>query len=135
MPATLGSFTHPSEPRIPARPTIYRGIQMRSRLEARCAAFLDRVRLIWEYEPVAFANERGQYLPDFYLPPVGLRVRPIYIEVKPTLEAAYAAMPRVAVILDSEPTAHLYLWVDEGVAFQRDLADPVWHATRFSWSV
>ena len=49
------------------RPTVYKGIQMRSRLEAGFAAWLDGRFIKWHYEPCAFADERGQYLPDFEL--------------------------------------------------------------------
>jgi hypothetical protein len=50
---------------IKARPTIYKGIQMRSRLEAAYAQHLDADNYPWEYEPECFADETGQYLPDF----------------------------------------------------------------------
>jgi hypothetical protein len=50
---------------IPARPTIYKGTQMRSRLEADYAGFLDRVGADWSYEPTCFAGPSGQWLPDF----------------------------------------------------------------------
>jgi hypothetical protein len=67
-------------PAIKARTTMYRGIQMRSRLEADFAAFLDQNHADWDYEPVCFAGPDGQWLPDF-------RVRHgkwvIYFEVKP----------------------------------------------------
>ena len=53
---------------IPARPTTYKGIQMRSRLEADYAAYLDRRDCTWEYEPVCFASDEGQWLPDFLRP-------------------------------------------------------------------
>lgn len=49
----------------PFRPTIYNGIQMRSRLEAQTAADLDRHGITWKYEPWAYGSVRGQYLPDF----------------------------------------------------------------------
>lgn len=49
----------------PGRPTTYNGIQMRSRLEADYAAWMDRVGRKWEYEPVCFASSDGQWLPDF----------------------------------------------------------------------
>jgi len=102
---------------LQARPTTYRGIRMRSRLEASFAALLDRVvaempgDVRWEYEPRAFANEYGQYLPDFALYDSSLP--PYYIEVKPTLEQAFRALERVQIIWDSEPDA--YLWVDCGI--------------------
>jgi hypothetical protein len=50
---------------IEARPTTYNGIQMRSRLEADYAAWLDRKGHTWEYEPECFASTDGQWLPDF----------------------------------------------------------------------
>lgn len=50
---------------IKARPTLYRGIRMRSRLEADYAAALDRQEIAWEYEPECFASRNGQWLPDF----------------------------------------------------------------------
>lgn len=62
----------------PARLTVYRGIQMRSRLEAAWAEQFDALGETWEYEPRCFASEEGQYLPDFLL--TGPHV---YVEVKP----------------------------------------------------
>lgn len=65
-----------------ARPTMYRGTLMRSRLEADYAAELDRRGLRWLYEPICFASDEGQWLPDFKVTrPDG---RPdVYVEVKP----------------------------------------------------
>ena len=90
-----------------ARPTTYMGIPMRSRLEARMAAHLDAAGEPWEYEPRAFANRSGQYLPDFYLAPSEEFKAPIFLEVKPTLEQAEAVLGRVEIILDSVPGAWL----------------------------
>lgn len=61
-----------------ARPTVYRGVQMRSRLEAAWAEQWDAEGVEWKYEPRCFASERGQYLPDFLLPGPW-----VYVEVKP----------------------------------------------------
>lgn len=73
-----------------ARPTTYRGIEMRSRLEAGYAAWLDQWSFDWEYEPQAFASQRGQYLPDFLLKKVPearadgkVVTTDVYVEVKP----------------------------------------------------
>jgi len=52
-------------PETRGRPTLYKGVQMRSRLEADYAGHLDRRGLFWEYEPVCFGGEDGQWLPDF----------------------------------------------------------------------
>lgn len=73
--------------KIKARPTVYNGIKMRSRLEAGFAAWLDSQHFAWEYEPCAFGSQNGQYLPDFRLSNVFASWLPepatVYIEVKP----------------------------------------------------
>jgi len=94
---------------LQARPTTYRGIEMRSRLEAKFAAHLDEDGTVWEYEPRAYANQRGQYLPDFVIRDPG--EAPWFIEVKPTIEAALAILERVEIVLDSEPDAFLLVVV------------------------
>lgn len=70
-----------------ARPTVYKGIQMRSRLEAGFAAWLDSEGLAWTYEPFAVADGSGQYLPDFLIDGILFatrgRVIPVVAEVKP----------------------------------------------------
>jgi len=63
---------------IKAKPTLYKGIPFRSRLEARWAAFFDLLKWEWEYEPCDF---NGWY-PDFVI----YGNRPIYVEVKPVIE-------------------------------------------------
>jgi hypothetical protein len=66
--------------------TIYNGYRFRSRLEARWAVFFDAAGIEYQYEPEGFELEGGiKYLPDFYLPNIGGRVRNgkgLYIEVK-----------------------------------------------------
>jgi hypothetical protein len=90
------------------------------------AAEFDRDGIIWAYEPRAFANELGQYLPDFLLGPVDdLRA---YVEVKPTLELAYLAMPRMQVIWDSEPDALLVIIVDQDVVLSAAGTTRKWRA-------
>ena len=90
-----------------ARPTVYRGIQMRSRLEAKWAAAFDRKGRVWEYEPRCFANERGQYLPDFLVSDD--RGGMVYVEIKPPLSVneVIKAAERMEIIWDSEPEATL----------------------------
>lgn len=98
--------------RVPAIPTRYRGVLMRSRLEARSAAALDRLRIPWVYEPRRFAR----YLPDFQLFPRG--ARPWFLEIKPPsvfgdlvgndLRAALAKMRRIRSVY---PSAGLMLWI------------------------
>jgi hypothetical protein len=48
-----------------AIPTTYAGVDFRSRLEARWAAFFDLAEWKWEYEPI---NLRG-WIPDFRVDP------------------------------------------------------------------
>ena len=106
------------------RPTTYNGIEMRSRLEAGFAAWLDGNDFEWEYEPRAFASEAGQYLPDFRLHRVRSALHwdmvTAYVEVKPRdrpymydgahLDAESAALlQRLAIVWDSEPDAVLLL--------------------------
>lgn len=62
---------------IAATPTLYRGRQYRSRLEARWAAFFDRLGWAHEYEPF----DLGPWSPDFLLPDMS-----VLVEVKPATE-------------------------------------------------
>lgn len=96
--------------RIPARETIYNGIKMRSRTEALYAAALDRAGLEWQYEPSAFADASGQYLPDFLV--VLADGRELYIEVKGVEEEIQPLLDKMQPILGSAPDAML------GVALQ-----------------
>lgn len=120
----------------PARPTVYNGIRMRSRLEAYAAQAFDRAGQPWEYEPRCFASEDGQYLPDFFLPMSPRRQSdngpPLptgdYVEIKPAsfyhrhLDALGRGVDplqvRMRVIYASDPRAALILWFPElGEAF------------------
>jgi hypothetical protein len=111
-----------------ARPTVYKGIKMRSRLEAGFAKWLDERSFDWEYEPCAFGSDKGQYLPDFKIN--GLRCSWLteptdaYVEVKPAsfpnwddesaLDQFEALMRGMALIWESEPDAVLLLAQPEG---------------------
>lgn len=57
-------------------PTTYKGINFRSRLEAKWACFFDLLEWRWEYEPV----DLNKWIPDFVINGVDF---PIYVEVKP----------------------------------------------------
>ena len=90
-----------------ARPTVYNGVHMRSRLEASFAASLDAEGDDWMYEPQCFASSKGQYLPEFMIR--ALPDRPVvYIEVKPTFEMAVESMDRMEIIWSSIPYALLW---------------------------
>lgn len=109
-----------TETGIRARPTLYKGIQMRSRLEADYAAILDRESNPWEYEPTCFASESDQWLPDFGISHHGTHT---YVELKPAYllerkdgETASeytgridAILTRMTVAWQSEPEACLEL--------------------------
>lgn len=117
---------------LAGRPTTYKGVPMRSRLEATWAAYLDRLGLPWEYEPRCFANERGQYLPDFYV----LTGRSeVYLEVKGLLGDPVAALRRMEIVLDSEPKATLALvrgepWSSAPIGAEDDPTRSFWIFSR-----
>src|ERR1051326_3655562 len=64
---------------IRAVETPYRGMLMRSRLEARWALFFDKAGVRYEYEPDRFRALTTTYLPDFWLPDFQT-----FIEIKPS---------------------------------------------------
>lgn len=94
------------------RPTVYNGIPMRSRLEARFARYLDMTNATWVYEPRAYGDVTGQYLPDFEIQQRGHRV---FIEVKPTPDpdVLEEAMQRMERVWSSEPDASLMVVIGE----------------------
>lgn len=75
---------------IAAIPTRYAGVNFRSRLEARWAAFFDQCGLTWGYEPI----DLNGYIPDFL---VELPHARILFEVKPGLDVGdlRAACPKI----------------------------------------
>lgn len=98
---------------LTARPTTYEGVPMRSRMEARVAAYLDSIGVRWEYEPRAFASRAGQYLPDFRWEWGDGET--VYLEVKgpdPSDSEWPALLDRMAIIWNSEPDAVLALITD-----------------------
>lgn len=82
-----------------ARPTTYKGVAMRSRLEAAWAEQFDAWGDPWEYEPRCYASDAGQYLPDFVID------GEVFVEVKPWIDCDHlhhvllVEMPRAARIL------------------------------------
>jgi hypothetical protein len=107
---------------IPGRPTLYKGIRMRSRLEADYAAHLDRYGYRWEYEPECFANGEGQWLPDFGSSFADHGPLAMFTEVKPAeplkrliagcsdfVEHVDAVLRKVEVAWSSRPDALLEL--------------------------
>jgi hypothetical protein len=86
------------------RTTIYKGIEMRSRLEADVAKFLDKHLINWKYEPMRFQDEKYSYLPDFM---INYCNDLIFLEVKPTEEQAKNAIDQMTCILHKYPNAKL----------------------------
>jgi len=104
---------------VKAKPTRYKGIRMRSRLEATAARTLDGYEIPWKYEPRIFSRRfrKGTgYKPDFQLWPGS--ASPWYVEIKPTglydrqpAARLRAALDKMSVIRDSEPDAVFVLWL------------------------
>ena len=61
---------------ITAIPTTYKGIEFRSRLEAKWAVMFNQLGWTWEYEPI----DLNGYIPDFILT---FLYAPMLVEVKP----------------------------------------------------
>jgi hypothetical protein len=102
-------------PALKARPTTYRGIQMRSRTEARYAAWLD-TWCEWTFEPNAFKDRRNEWLPDFRLldVPTTWTEHPVtvFVEVKPAEWLTQVddlsrlrLLRRMAAVFGSDPSA------------------------------
>lgn len=72
---------------IQAIPTRYRGYHFRSRLEARWAVFFDHLCVEWVYEREGFNVNGTPYLPDFWLPEIG-----VWLEVKGERDEAAAEL-------------------------------------------
>ena len=86
---------------------MYKGIQMRSRLEARFAGNLDNLHAEWSYEGEAYASGTKQYLPDFRVD------EDWFIEVKPYTNSKEndpnKILDAMGVIAESRPDRDTYL--------------------------
>lgn len=79
---------------IVSLPSIYRGVEFRSRMEARWAAYFDLLQILWIYEPDGIRLPSGNYCPDFQIKPLEYSSW-FYAEVKPTGEAADFIEPKL----------------------------------------
>jgi hypothetical protein len=125
-----------------AIPTIYGGVQFRSRTEARWANFFDDLHVAWQYEPAGYEFDGVRYLPDFWLPDVLSRGEPggVFFEVKgmhpdhseiaKAVGLAYGTRRPVVVAAGGPSPPHLEslteivrdgdkVWDDDGVMFAR----------------
>ena len=121
---------------IPAIPTTYSGVKMRSRLEARWAAFFDRMGWSWQYEPIDLAG----YIPDFILawtvPPTKSRLDlcedyheprgPLLVEVRPILGLASSQWQETASRIDRSGWAGEALVVGAALFAGGDTAKVAW---------
>lgn len=102
---------------IKARPTVYNGIQMRSRLEADFASALDRDGETWEYEPTCFAGPAGQWLPDFRIGAgrTYTELKPVYLiewdgrDLDTVYDRVDGILTQMSLAWLSEPDANLQL--------------------------
>lgn len=69
-------------------PTLYGGVQFRSRQEATWACFLDRLQLRWDYEPA----DLDYYIPDF---DVLFARKPLLLEIKGSNEDIACAKSKI----------------------------------------
>lgn len=108
-----------------AIPTKYNGVQFRSRLEARWAAFFDLCGWPWEYEPL----DLDGYIPDFIL----TLHRAVLVEVKPIVrwpcgvkQCVDARCYHDAEITDAFEKVRSSGWVDEAVVVGATLQSEDW---------
>ena len=82
-------------------PTAYDGINFRSRLEARWAAFFDAIGWKWTYEPF----DCDGWIPDFLL---HTRPLPTLVEIKPdvAVEEMHRHVPKIERALGIDADAH-----------------------------
>lgn len=62
-----------------AKPTWYKNVLFRSKLEASWARIFDLMEIQWEYEPCKFSWSNGSYIPDFK---VKIQSEDWFVEVK-----------------------------------------------------
>ncbi|MGV3730348.1 MAG: hypothetical protein ACO1NN_06270 [Sphingopyxis sp.] len=95
-------------------PTVYNGIQYRSRCEARWAVVFDELGWQHHYEIEGFHLKSGSYLPDFFLPEhdAFFEVKgqtPTYLEKRLADELA-ASTQRIVLISHGPPNPHRDEW-------------------------
>ena len=99
--------------------TEYLGTKYRSRLEARWAIFLRHVGVHGWYEHEGFALPSGRYLPDFWLPTLG-----VFLEVKPETPLSGSREFRLAGELAEHRQCCVFVssgppWLDDGLTVFR----------------
>lgn len=115
---------------IDADPTTYQGVDMRSKLEASFASYLDELGVEWVYEPEIFGPRGSGYLPDFLIRDGRGRC---YVEVKPTIEQAEAAKARMLVIWETRPESTLLVVSGEQSRFYAAVYGRPWESWQERW--
>jgi len=92
------------EYKIKPKPTKYNGVQFRSRLEAKWAAFFDILKWPWLYEPV----DLGEWSPDFIISGAAT----LLVEVKPILQFHEETAGKVERGVGVWGKMHVGEWVD-----------------------
>lgn len=124
------SFREIVDRTIDSEPTEYRGVQMRSKLEADFARHLDRKGIEWTYEPAIFGPRGSGYLPDFLL---NANVEPAYVELKPTIAQALAAQRRMEIIWQQRPEAVLVVVSTEDNRWYAAIRGRGWESWQEAW--
>lgn len=129
-PLSVGAILMDS---IDPKPAEYRGVRMRSQLEADFAKHLDNNGLRdWTYEPRTFRGVKDPgYIPDFTVTDAG---RTSYFEVKPTLAEVKEAARRMEVIWESDPEAVLVVVCAEQCRFYTALSGRRWASWVERWA-
>lgn len=120
-----------------AIPTVYRGVQMRSRAEADTARLLDMLKLPWQYEATSVLLPDGRhYRPDFLIPPPHPLRKPTWIEVRGyehgdsmrQISAVARAVASGAVPCESFAAITAETWVGQRAGFFAGALDHVFYA-------
>jgi ribosomal protein L40E len=115
------------------RPATYRGVRMRSLLEADWAATLDAHGIGWEYETELVELPSGaRYLPDFWLPGITtvLEVKGTHLGNLPKVREFAASVPGFLVVIGWPPHTRNVagLW-DPYMVFSDAETRPLWFTT------
>ncbi|MBA2684153.1 MAG: hypothetical protein H0U66_06660 [Gemmatimonadaceae bacterium] len=104
-------YALPSEG-LTALETEYHQTRFRSRLEAHWAVYFDHCGIAWDYEPQGYDLGGVWYLPDFWLPQVGMwaEVKPVSLNEREMEKAQRLATAshRAVLLLVGPPAAITY---------------------------
>jgi len=124
---------------IRAIETTYNGYHFRSRLEARWAVFFDALGIEFWYEPEGYEFDGVRYLPDFYLPQVGMlaEVKPERLTASERRKAEGLCMHlnKHIIMLVGPPDFKVYdclwKWADEEILPDDVLLDIDYHGRKY----